>query len=127
MVAVLAAADLPTSDLDDGAAVYFASEDGAAFGGLARYGDVGLLRSLVVPRERRGQGMGSALLLALVNQAQAFGVRDLWLLTTSAEAFFTRHGFQTTERAASPPAIASTSQFRDLCPASAALMHKRVA
>jgi amino-acid N-acetyltransferase len=63
------------------------------------------------------------LLTELLDIARANGIRDLWLLTTSAEAFFAKHGFEKADRSAAPPAIAETSQFRDLCPATAALMH----
>ncbi len=126
MVAALAAADLPTSDLEEGHAEYFAFGD-SAFGGIVRHGAVGLLRSMVVSAHRRGLGTGSALLAALTSHAHDTGVRDLWLLTASAEPFFSRHGFRTASRGEAPNAIANTSQFRDLCPASAILMHKRLA
>lgn len=121
----LRAADLPTSDLTEGGAQYF-SFDGL-YGGLVQHGDVGLLRSMVVPADRRGSGAGGELLACLVEHARAASVRDLWLLTTSAEKFFSRHGFARVERDQAPAAIANTSQFRDLCPASAALMHKQIA
>jgi len=122
MKSALAAADLPVSDLDEGAE-YFALGD--AFGGLAMFGSVGLLRSLVVAE--RGKGNGSLMLAALVAQAKSSGVRDLWLLTTSAEAFFAKHGFARRARADAPEAIAATRQFKELCPDSAAWMHKRIA
>jgi N-acetylglutamate synthase-like GNAT family acetyltransferase len=127
MVIQLAAANLPTSDLGEGTAKFFALDGGTAYGGLAAYGSVGLLRSLVVSLEQRGKGAGSVMLAHLLEQARASGVRDMWLLTTSGEAFFARHGFVPTDRNAAPAIIAETSQFRDLCPASAALMHKQLA
>ena len=123
MVASLQAAGLPVSDLNEGDAAYFALSSGDAFGGLATYGDVGLVRSLVVAADKRRCGAGHKLLTELLDIARANGIRDLWLLTTSAEAFFAKHGFEKADRSAAPPAIAETSQFRDLCPATAALMH----
>ncbi|HEX4303761.1 MAG TPA: arsenic resistance N-acetyltransferase ArsN2 [Rhizomicrobium sp.] len=126
MVEALAAAGLPTSDLDEGHAEYFTLAD-SAFGGIARHGAAGLLRSIVVPADRRGHGTGSALLAALTDHARGVGIGDLWLLTTGAEPFFARHDFRTANRDEAPEAIANTRQFRDLCPASAVLMHKRLA
>jgi amino-acid N-acetyltransferase len=127
MAANLQAAGLPIGDLHEGNATYFALSSGDAFGGLATYGDTGLLRSLVVAVEKRRCGAGHTLLTELLEIARANGIRDLWLLTTSAEAFFAKHGFEKADRSAAPPAIAETSQFRDLCPASASLMHLRLA
>lgn len=126
MVDMLREANLPTSDLGEGSAEYVSLDEGSAFGGLARHGDVGLLRSVVVPQDQRGQGTGSALLAALIDRARDGGIRDLWLLTTGAESFFARHGFTRMERTQAPSVVANTSQFRDLCPRSAALMRKHI-
>ena len=122
--AALTDADLPVSDLDDNATFYSLRSD-AAFGGLAVFGDVALLRSLVVAE--RGKGTGSGMLAALIAQARSDGVRDVWLLTTSAEPFFAKHGFVRRDRQDAPPAVAATRQFKDVCPDSAALMHRRIA
>lgn len=127
MVEALSAAGLPTSDLDDGFAEYFATDDFSAFGGFCRFETSALLRSIVVIDGRRKQGTGSQLLGVLISYARAAAVRDLWLLTTTAKSFFARHGFDAAERTNAPPAIANTSLFRDLCPASATLMHRRIA
>ena len=62
---LLSEANLPTSDITpEKLQTFFASEsDGEVDGvvGLELYGNVGLLRSLVVPPRRRSQGLGSAL------------------------------------------------------------------
>jgi amino-acid N-acetyltransferase len=127
MVASLRAADLPIGDLHEAPAKYFALSSGGAYGGFATFGDACMLRSLVVTADNRGSGIASALLAALLAKARAEGVREAWLLTTSAEKFFAKHGFEKADRSAAPLAIAATSQFNDLCPASAALMHLRLA
>jgi N-acetylglutamate synthase-like GNAT family acetyltransferase len=117
----LEAADLPTSDLDDGDAHYFACEAGG-FGGLVRLDDVVLLRSIVVPPNMRRGGIGSVILAGLIATAQSWNAREAWLLTTTAEAFFAGHGFERVARAEAPPAVTQTSQFANVCPDSAALM-----
>jgi len=117
----LEAADLPTSDLDEGDAHYFACEAGG-FGGLVRLGDVVLLRSIVVPPDIRRGGVGSAVLTGLIAAARSLSAREAWLLTTTAETFFAANGFRRVTREEAPAVIASTGQFKDICPDTAALM-----
>jgi mannose-6-phosphate isomerase-like protein (cupin superfamily) len=54
------------------------------------------------------------------------GVRDVYLLTTTAARFFERAGFATIPRDQAPLAICQTTEFRSLCPASATFMGKGV-
>jgi GNAT superfamily N-acetyltransferase len=120
LVAALAGADLPVVDLDRPGRRFFRWEDDAAFGGLEGDGHDVLLRSVVVAE--RGTGIGTRLVQALAEQARRDGALRLWLLTTSAEAFFARRGFHRIDRAEAPAAIQATAEFRGLCPASAVLM-----
>ncbi|MBW3572881.1 MAG: GNAT family N-acetyltransferase [Gemmatimonadetes bacterium] len=92
--------------------------------GMEAAGDAGLLRSLAVSADRRGQGLASRLVDALEAYARAAGIRTLYLLTTTAEGFFARRGYARAERSAVPAAIAATAEFRAICPASAACMAK---
>jgi N-acetylglutamate synthase-like GNAT family acetyltransferase len=117
----LEAADLPTSDLDEGGAHFFALETNG-FGGLVRLGDVVLLRSIVVPPNMRRSGIGNVILAGLIATARSWGTREAWLLTTTAEAFFTANGFRRVPRTEAPALVAATSQFKSICPDSAALM-----
>jgi arsenate reductase len=86
-----------------------------------------LLRSLVVDAGRRGTGEGAALLRHAESQARARGVRTLYLLTTTAEPFFARHGYARAAREAAPPAIRATREFSGICPASSAFMSRDLA
>jgi amino-acid N-acetyltransferase len=54
------------------------------------------------------------------------GVRELFLLTTTAEPIFARWGFRRVDRAEAPPAIRESREFASLCPASAVFMARRV-
>jgi amino-acid N-acetyltransferase len=51
-------------------------------------------------------------------------VRNLYLLTTTAERYFKEHGYEAVDRASAPPDIQGTRQFAGLCPASSAFMVK---
>jgi len=117
----LEAAGLPTGDLDEDNAHFFAFETGG-FGGFVYLGDVALLRSIVVPAAQRRRGLGRVILASLIENARARGAKEAWLLTTTAEAFFVKSGFERVPRDQAPSAIADTSQFKDICPDSATLM-----
>ncbi|WP_374679784.1 arsenic resistance N-acetyltransferase ArsN2 [Hydrocarboniphaga effusa] len=92
--------------------------------GVEPYGDVGLLRSLVVADSARDRGLGGRLMAAAEEHAAALGIRRLYLLTTTAGAYFEARAYQITARADAPAAIASTSQFSGLCPSSSIFMSK---
>jgi len=83
---------------------------------------VGLLRSVVVHPDARGQGIGRMITDALIDAAHAQGFTALYLLTETAESFFNRTGFETIERETAPESIRMTEEFRSLCSESAALM-----
>ena len=91
--------------------------------GVEVYGDAGLLRSVAVLEASRGTGLGERLTRAAVALASERGVRDLYLLTTTADGYFPRLGFVRVERDALPPALEASEQLRGVCPASAVAMH----
>jgi amino-acid N-acetyltransferase len=92
--------------------------------GLEAYGNVALLRSLVVAEELRGSGHGVALTTAAETLAKQLGIKSIYLLTTSAEKFFSSRGYRTVPRDQVPASIKGTSQFSALCPATAIVMVK---
>ena len=127
-VELLRSARLPTGDLAPAHLALVAEVDAGFAGviGLEKSGDVALLRSLVVSPPARGTGVGRALVRALESTAKGQGVRELWLLTIDACAFFSEHGFVERERASAPNAIRGSAEFSSLCPADAVLMSKRL-
>lgn len=130
VVALLEAQGLPAADLTDAHLehFFFVGSDGSPTGlvGIEIYGDVALLRSLVVSEHMRNRGLGSALLDQAEHYAASRGVRTLYLLTTTAEAFFKRRGYQGVDRALAPSAIQRTREFATLCPASSSLLMKPI-
>jgi amino-acid N-acetyltransferase len=106
-----------------------AIHDGRIVGCAAveRYGVAGLLRSVAVDPDWRGQGLGDRLLAAVVAHAQAHGVTDLYLLTDTAAAYFARRGFAPVDRATVAPAVTASVEFTTACPASAQAMFRRLA
>lgn len=93
-----------------------------ALGGLEIYQQDVLLRSLAVSKDCQGSGMGTHLLTRLLQRSRTLGLHQIFLLTTSAAAFFAGQGFQTIPRSKVPALIAASSQFAGVCPASATCM-----
>ncbi|MGI9270916.1 MAG: arsenic resistance N-acetyltransferase ArsN2 [Woeseiaceae bacterium] len=126
----LAGEGLPTEDLTTAHmdAFWLAIQDEQAVGmvGIEQFEDIGLLRSLVVDKTCRGVGLGAQLVTALENKARRTGLRELWLLTIDADAFFARLGYLVMQRSDAPPAIQGTAEFSALCPGDAALMCKHL-
>lgn len=124
---LLAANDLPTADVRENPDCFYALFDGdrrVGVGGVEVHGDAGLLRSVVVPESARGDGYGAELCTRLEAVASEAGVDDLYLLTTTAAAYFAARGYATVDRADVPAAVRETTQFASLCPDSATCMEK---
>ncbi len=130
VVSLLEQAGLPSSDLNDSMLERFigASSHGALVGvvGFEAHGTTGLLRSLVVTSAAQGSGLGATLVAAIESQASAHGIKHLYLLTTDAADYFSRHGYQAVDRAATPESIKNTTQFSSLCPGSATVLKKEL-
>ena len=94
--------------------------------GLEHYGAAALLRSAVVDSAWRGCGVGRALVGAAAGAARAHGAIDLYLLTTTAEAFFSALGFRPIGRDDVPDAVRQSVEFVSACPSSATVMMRRV-
>jgi amino-acid N-acetyltransferase len=94
--------------------------------GFERHGRDALLRSLVVAPPWQGDGLGGALLKRIEDEAQRQDIRHFYLLTTTAEHFFTKRWFKKIARHEVPPTLAATPEFSRLCPASAICMNRTV-
>lgn len=122
---LLAAAGLPTGDLPAPSVELWVAEEAdriVGVVGVQQFGEAGLLRSLVVDSAHRGLGLGVVLLGHAQGQARAMGLRELFLLTETAAAFFAAHGYRAVARELVPADVLGSSQFRSLCPASALCM-----
>lgn len=118
---------LPTADLESAQPRFLVAYQGnvlCAAGAIEPFGRAGLLRSLVVAADRRGLGIGQALVTELERLAHAQSLRELVLLTQTARGFFERQGYRVIDRKDAPPAVQSSEEFRSLCPDSACCMAK---
>jgi amino-acid N-acetyltransferase len=125
---LLLSAGLPAEDLTEVHLEHFfyvgqESHPGALVG-IELLGQHALLRSLVVSADQRGRGIGSLLVRHVEQHARECAVQQIFLLTTTARDFFTRHGYESVDRESAPPSIRATREFADICPASSAFMAK---
>ena len=84
--------------------------------------DNALLRSVAVAPEWRSRGLGRALVTRVIADAEARGLRALYLLTTTAEHYFPSFGFHQITRDEVPADLRQTEEFASACPASAIVM-----
>lgn len=127
IAALLSEASLPHEDFAAHLAHFLVARRGGELIGVIGaelHGADALLRSLAVIPTDRGVGLGGRLVEEIERAGAEWGVKQWWLLTTTAEAFFARRGFTVVPRTQAPPSIASTQEFRDLCPASAVFMSR---
>jgi amino-acid N-acetyltransferase len=126
--ALLAASDLPTSDLTPALLENFlVQRHGSslvAVGGLEWAGSEVLLRSVAVARTSRGGGAGKTMVAALEHRARQRGAKAIFLLTTGADRYFAALGYRHVPREDAPSGIRQTAQFAGLCPSSSAFMVK---
>lgn len=126
---LLSSAGLPTR----GVAEHFgdfvvATEDGRLRGavGLECYGAAGLLRSLVVDPVSRGRGLGEELTRRALALARERGLSSIYLLTTTAERFFPRFGFEQIPRSQVDPEVMVSSEFKETICQTAVSMRLRL-
>ena len=91
---------------------------------LELYEQGALLRSVAVDAEHRGAGVGSELTRRAVDIARRRGASAVYLLTTTAERFFRRCGFEIIDRADVPSGVTSSEEFAHACPSTAIVMRK---
>jgi amino-acid N-acetyltransferase len=127
---LLEGSGLPTSDLASARPEFVVLRERGqvmAAGALQRFGSAALLRSVVVSPELRRSGLGQRIVVELERLARRSGIDQLFLLTETATHFFARQGYELVERAAAPPDMQQSEEFRSLCPSSARCMAKRLA
>lgn len=122
---LLAACNLPDAKFSDHLHYFLVTEIGEELSsvvGLECYGQVALLRSVAVHPEYRSLGLAQELVRQVLDNAYAQGVQNVFLLTTTADEYFLRFGFQPAKRTEVPEAMLSSLEFQGACPASAQLM-----
>src|SRR5687768_15513804 len=123
--ALLAANDLPVAGVDDHWKTFLVARDGetiVACGGAEAYQFAALIRSVAVKPEHRKNGLGRRIVRQLLDRLASRGLREFYLLTTTAEEYFKKRGFKTIDRDEVHPQLLNSREFQDACPESAVCM-----
>ena len=129
IIALLKTNNLPISDLATGHRMFLvAHANNQVIGCVAIeiYGEAGLLRSLVLNKSFSGKGIGQQLVTEAETWSCNNGIKELYLLTTTAAEFFPKMGWKNTERTTVPESIAQSSEFSSVCPSTAVCMSKTI-
>ena len=127
MLALLTASGLPTEGLMEHlGSAYVARRDGRIVGtaALEFYEDGALLRSVAVDEAERRGGLGRLLTERAIGEADARKLAAVYLLTTTAEEYFTEFGFAVVAREDVPHSLRASVEFQSACPATATVMRK---
>jgi amino-acid N-acetyltransferase len=122
---LLVASGLPLDGVVDALATFTIAESGVNIVGTAGMevrGDVALVRSVAVDAAWRSRGLGRALVHHVIADASSRGIRALFLLTTTAERYFSSFGFRKIARDEVPSPLCATAEFQGACPDSATVM-----
>jgi amino-acid N-acetyltransferase len=89
------------------------TETGAriGWGGIEVHGSHGVLRAVLIKSALRKTGAGRTLVKAIIDDAKNSGIKKLWLLTTNAEVFFAKMGFNHAIRDDAPKDIKDCEEF----------------
>jgi amino-acid N-acetyltransferase len=127
VLALLSRANLPTAGVADALPHFVLAESEAELvgaAGLELYGESALLRSVAVEESWRGSGVGQTLIERALEITREHGIKDVFLLTTTAEHYFPRFGFVCVSRDSVAEGVQASAEFRGACPASATVMRK---
>jgi arsenate reductase (thioredoxin) len=119
---------LPVEDIGDLSHFLIVRTDKKITGviGLEVYNQYGLLRSMATDAAYRNHGVAASLVDKLFQHAAELGLKEMYLLTETAEKYFEKKGFNRIERDNAPEAIKQSKEFSHLCPSSAVVMKKDI-
>ncbi|MCG3217004.1 MAG: GNAT family N-acetyltransferase [Candidatus Heimdallarchaeota archaeon] len=127
---LLTETDLVVEDIDEYIGNFLVIKDEEdnilACAGFEKYDDIGLLRSVAVSPELQGKGVGTLLTKSSIKHAKENGIRSLYLLTETAEKFFSKFSFKVLERDEAHPSIKNTYEFQYACVNTGILMLKNL-
>ena len=116
---------LPTAGVDEHWKTFIVARDGHAVvgcGGSEAHEFSALLRSIAVHSDYRSLGIGRKIVRHLLDRLSSRGIREFYLLTTTAQEYFRKRGFKVIDRDEVHPQLLESEEFRGACPDSAVCM-----
>ena len=98
-----------------------------ASGGLEFHEPYALLRSVAVDPGYQGNGYAISIVKHLISTVQQSHFKAVYLLTETAEMYFSKLDFRTVERDDVPEVIKDSYQYHHACPATATCMVRHLA
>ena len=92
--------------------------------GIEIYENVGLLRSTAIHPSFQGKGIGQQMVSKIEEYSAEKGLRNIYLLTDTAEKFFLKLGYLLISREETDPRVKQSIEFTTLCPSSPVMMKK---
>ena len=117
--------ELPLEGVDDHWKTFVVARDGETLvgcGGSEAYSNAALIRSIAVEPTHRNRGIARMIVRQLLDRLSAIGVREFYLLTTTAQDYFKKRGFKKCDRDEVNPQLLASREFQDACPSSATVM-----
>jgi N-acetylglutamate synthase-like GNAT family acetyltransferase len=117
--------DLPVAGVDDHWKTFVVAREGnqiVGCGGSEAYRNAALIRSIAVSPEHRSRGIGRLLVRQLLDRLSSRGIREFYLLTTTAQDYFKKRGFKQCDRDEVNPQLLASREFQDACPDTAICM-----
>jgi amino-acid N-acetyltransferase len=127
ILALLEECELPKEGLATHLSTTLVARKGKEIVGCAAlelYQQLALLRSVGVKRAFRNQGIALRLTRAALDLAKEYQVTDVYLLTETARAFFSKLGFVQISRSDVPENVKRSVEFTTLCVDTATVMTK---
>jgi amino-acid N-acetyltransferase len=116
---------LPVSGIDDHWKTFIVARDGEAIvgcGGSEAYKFAALIRSVAVADSHRSRGIGRSIVRQLLDRLASRGIREFYLLTTTAQPYFAKRGFKPIDRDEIHPQLLASTELQGACPESAVCM-----
>jgi amino-acid N-acetyltransferase len=126
---ILVANELPTAGVDEHWRTFVVARDAERIigcGGAEAYPTAALIRSIAVLPEYRSRGLGRRIVRQLIDRLASRGLREFYLLTTTAEKYFRKRGFKRIDRDQVHPSLLASREFQDACPKSAVCMRLKM-
>ena len=117
--------DLPTAGVDDHWRTFVVARDGdtvVGCGGSEAHAFAALIRSVAVQPDYRSLGIGRKIVRQLLDRLASRGIREFYLLTTTAQEYFRKRGFKVIDRDEVHPQLLGSQEFQGACPDSAVCM-----
>jgi N-acetylglutamate synthase-like GNAT family acetyltransferase len=128
VAALLTASALPLDGVHEALSNFVVAEEAGTIVGVAGIeacgttGEHAKLRSVAGAPAWRNRKLRRALVTRAIAEAERRGAKALYLLTTTADAYFPSFGFRKTTRDSVPDDVRNSAEFKGACPASATVM-----